>query len=927
MLDADGERMGYKRKLIEVALPLDAISAASAREKTTPFGHPATLHLWWARRPLAAARAVLWSSLVDDPSAHPDRFPTEEDQALERNRLFGILERLVVWKNSNNPTVLAEAKAEIKKSCDGDLPNVLDPFCGGGALPLEAQRLGLVAHGGDLNPVATLISKGMVEIPPRFAGLPPINPDAGSESGLKTWEGAQGLAEDIGYYGQWMRDQAYEQIGHLYPKVKLPAEAGGGVASVIAWIWARTVPSPDPSWKGQIPLVRSWVLRKPKKNKPVVWAEPVIDRIGHSVSYRIREGDQPVAGTIGRRGGACLATGTPVSFDYIADQGRRGLMGRTLVALVVEGHRRREYVPAVPLHRVPDPQWSPRVALPERTLGFRVQRYGMVEWCDLFTNRQLVALATFSDLLGALRPVVEDHAREAGLVDDGVRLRDRGAGVAAYVDALITYLAFTVDRAVYMWTSLGHWNPGPQTIQPIFGRQAISMVWDYAEANPFSGSTGNWLGQVNWLKWAISGLPACRDGYVVQADAVSRLEQLSSVVVCTDPPYYDNVPYADLSDFFYVWLRKNLASVWPTETATMLTPKAEELVANPYRHGDKKAAKQHFELGMAGVLRQMAALQHHDFPATVFYAFKQQESKRGQTTASSGWDTFLQGMVDAGLQVTATWPVRTEMPSRMRAMGSAALASSIVIACRPRPVDASLATRRDFLDALQAELPQRARLLQDQAIAPVDMAQSAIGPGMEVFSRYAKVLEADGTPMRVRTALALINEVLEEVLSEEETEFDGATRWAITWYDQFGHEPGPFGDAETLSKAKNTSVAGVVQAGIAESKAGKVRLLTRAELDPEWDPVEDERPTVWEMAQHLIARLEESERTAADLLRKVEDNGDRARRLAYLLYQIADRRGRSADAVAYNTLIRTWHDLARLAAAHRGPTALTLEGM
>ena len=457
------------------------------------------------------------------------------------------------------------------------------------------------------------------------------------------------------------------------------------------------------------------------------------------------------------------------------------------------------------------------------------------------------------------------------------------------------------------------------------------MVWDFAEANPLGNSSGSWELVVSSIVrifrskgWPI--VPSCSLVDISQRDAAASVGEVPLPAICTDPPYYDNVPYADLSDFFYVWLRYNLSDVWPEETATLLTPKTEELVANPHRAGSKQAAKRHFEEGMAVVLDRIAVSQHPGFPVTIFYAFKQRETKE-RGTVSTGWETFLQGLVDTGLLVTATWPIRTERQSRLRAVGSAALASSIVIACRPRTANSPLATRREFLDALQAELPGAVRLLQDQAIAPVDMAQSAIGPGMEVFSRYARVLEADGSPMRVRTALSLINETLEEVLSAEETEFDADTRWALTWYEQFGHDPGVFGDAEMLSKAKNTSVTGVVQAGIAESRAGKVRLFTRKELDEDWDPLKDKRLTVWEVAQHLIARLDYSESEAADLLRKVGGGmGDRARRLAYLLYQIADRKGWSDDAVAYNGLIRAWHDISRLAAGP-SPVAQTFEGM
>ena len=918
--------MSYKKKLIEVAMPLQVISEAGAREKFIRHGHPSTLHLWWARRPLAAARAVLWASLVDDPSAHLDRFPAEAAQAKERERLFGILERLVVWKNSNDPEVLAEARAEIERSCPDGLPNVLDPFCGGGTIPLEAQRLGLPSFGGDLNPVAVLISKALVEIPPRFAGLPPVNPDTQAESGLKTWERAQGLAEDIGFYGRWMRERAFERIGHLYPKATLPAEQGGGDVTVIAWIWARTVRSPDPSWGEHVPLVRSWIVRKAKGNKPVVWAEPVVDRSTRTVSYRIREGGDPTEGTVERRGGTCLATGTPIRFDYIREQGYRGLLDRQQIAVVAEGSRGRTYLAAVPQPQTPDPQWSPLIPLPERTLGFRVQRYGMVEWADLFTDRQLVALSTFSGLLGQVRPMVEEHARQAGLADDGMYLRDGGSGATAYADAVVTYLAFVVDRCADRGSIIATWENSYEKIRNTFTRQAIPMVWDYAEGNPFSSSTGNWSGQVTWIQKAVAAAPGGKPGEVLQRDAATRLHEVESPVVSTDPPYYDNVPYADISDFFYVWLRRNLSDVWPDEMATLLTPKAEELVANPHRAGSKDAARKHFEDGMAAVLDRMASVQHPDYPATIFYAFKQQKTKQGET-ASTGWETFLQGLVDAGLQVTATWPIRTEMSNRPRAIGSAALASSVVIACRPRPPDAPTATLQEFRNALHTELSKAVRLLQDQAIAPVDLAQSAIGPGMEVFSRYARVLRADANELRVRDALVRINETLGEVLSEEEAEFDADTRWALTWYEQFGHEPGPFGDAETLSKAKNTSVDGAVKAGIAVSQAGKVWLRHWEVFDLDWIPAHDDRLTDWEVAQYLMVRLEHSESTAADLLRQVSgDMADRARRLVYLLYQAADRRGRTSDAVAYNGLVRAWFDIARQAAAdHRG-TAMTLEG-
>jgi putative DNA methylase len=906
--------MAYKKKLIEVALPLQAISKEAAREKSIRHGHPSTLHLYWARRPLAAARAVLWASLVDDPSGHPDRFPTEEAQSAERRSLFAILTELVKWQNTNNPDVLAAARAKIAESCGGELPVVLDPFCGGGTIPLEAQRLGLPAHGGDLNPVAVLITRAMVEIPPRFAGFPPVNPEARQSMAVGSWEGARGLADDIRYYGKWMRDRAFERIGHLYPRVRIPKENGGRDGTVVAWIWARTVQSPDPAWDGHVPLITSWVLRR-KPKKPIVYAEPIIDHDKQSIGYRIGQGDNfPKGGTVRGGRGTCVATGAAIPNDYIRSEAVAGKMGTQLVALVTEGPDGKAYLPPVGHMEVERPEDAPSVRLVESSRYMVPSLYGLTTTESLFTDRQLVALTTFSQLLPEVLRVIEEDACNAGLMDDGIHLRGGGRGITAYAEAIVTYLAFAVDRCADYWSSVCRWGKSRETIGDVFARPAIPMVWDFAEANPFSTSSGNWLGQVDWVKRAVARLPAGPMGRVLQKDVVARIGEVEHPVVSTDPPYYDNVPYSDISDFFYVWMRRNLSKIWPEELSTLVTPKSEELVADPIRHGSKQAAREHFESGMSRVWAQLSQSQHPGYPATIFYAFKQTETKAGQTT-STGWETFLQGLVDTGHQISATWPVRTEMPNRPRALLSAALASSIVIVCRPRPADSPLATRGEFLAALRSELPSALRLLRDQAIAPVDMAQSMIGPGMAVFSRYSRVLEADGTVMPVRQALGLINQILEETLSEEETEFDYETRWALTWYQQNGAKAGPYGDAETLSKAKNTSVSSVVRAGIATSSVGKVQLVPRPDLDLDWDPRADPSPKVWQVTQHLLAHLGRSETEAADFLRQAGSGmGDRARQLAYLLYQTADRQGWAQERVVYNMLVTVWPTLVDLAA-------------
>ena len=893
-------------KLIEVALPLAAINAEAAWEKSIRHGHPSTLHLWWARRPLAATRAVIWASLVDDPSGDPSLTPDEQDA--RRQELFKILERLVKWENSNNADVLAEARAEIDRCYPDGPPKVLDPFAGGGAIPLEAQRLGLTALAGDLNPVAVLINKAMIEIPPRFAGMPPVHP--GIDKELTTWERAQGLAADVEAYGRWMRDEAQRRIGHLYPDATGP---NGEELTPIAWIWARTVESPDPSWSGHVPLVASWTLAN-KPGKPKVWIEPIIDRDAMTISYAIREGGEPARErTCSGGNGTCIATGAAIPASYIKSESRAGRMGQELLAVVAEGERVRRYCPPSPTDSAiaasEDPRWKPEVALPDQGLGFRVQAYGLDEWWKLFTPRQLVALTTFSDLLGTVTERVRSHAAAAGLNADGARLHEGGSGTAAYADAVVTYLAFAVDKCADYWSAICTWHNSRELIRNTFGRQAIPMTWDFAECNPFSDSTGNWMAMVDWIVKAVQHVPASASGgEAQQRDARARARESAGAVLSTDPPYYDNVGYADISDFFYVWLRKNLAPVWPDEFSTMVTPKAEEMIADPGRHGGPGGAKEHFESGMAEFMKTLATVATPEVPATIYYAYKATETKDGEIR-STGWDTFLQAVLDAGLQVSATWPMRTELANRPRGLGSNALASSIVLACRPRPDSAVLATRAEFIAALRQELPEAVEVLQSGNIRPVDMAQSTIGPGIRVFSRYSQVMEADGSSMPVSAALAIINDVLGEVLDGAEADLDADSRFALTWFAEYGYDPGLSGDADSVARAKNTSLAGIGASGVGEARSGEFRLFERNELDPGWSPGEDDRPTVWEATQYMTAALERSESEAAELLNDLGSDGDRARQLAYLLYQVANDRGWASEAGAYDSLIAAWPSL------------------
>lgn len=935
----------YRKKLIEVSLPLEAINAASAREKSIRHGHPSTLHLWWARRPLAAARAILFTQLVDDPSSWTELFPTEEAQNHERQRLFRLIEELVVWENSNNETIINAARLEIARSHarsssvpkakailkEGvkpevvndylvtEVPPVHDPFAGGGTIPLEAQRLGLRAIATDLNPVAVTINKALIEIPPKFAGKAPVNPDSREKDKLKTWRGAEGLAADVRYYGAWMRDEARKRIGHLYPEVALPEQFGGGQATIIAWVWARTVPSPDPAFAGiHVPLMSTfWLSQKPGSE---AWLEAVVDSRQRSWRFEVRNGAPPDpdavgAGTKHGRGDfSCLLSGAPIPVESIREVGRRGELGQRLVAIAAERKGGRAYLPASTHHeelaRVPIPESAPTTSLPDQALGFRVQNYGIRLHRDLFTARQLTALTTFSDLVAEAAAVVRRDAKNVDVNPE------------EYAAAVATYLGFAVDKMAEGNSAQCTWSPLPTKLHVVstFGRQALSMVWDFAEANIFGNSAGTIDRVVENIAKVVEPLAAVSPplGRASQASAVNHAE--AGCLISTDPPYYDNIGYAALSDFFYTWLRRSLRSIDPKTFATMLTPKDEEVIAEPGRtDGDIERARRRFEELLRSSFLQMASHQQPGGIITVYYAFKQSETEdtdAGESASSTGWETMLEALLSSDFSVVATLPVRTEKSGGYREMNRNALASSVVLVCRRRSGDAPSTTRGEFRRLLRKELPDALKKLQQGNIAPVDVAQASIGPGMAIFSRHKQVVEADGKPMTVRSALQLINEVLDEYLSSGEGDFDADTRFAITWYEQHGWEPGPYGDAETLAKARNVSVGGVVEAGICKSAANKVRILKRSEMRPlDYDPAADERPTVWEFTQHMIRNLEDDgEEAAARLLKKLGSAADATRELAYRLYNTCERKKWSEDARSYNALILAWTELEKLAA-------------
>lgn len=961
----------YKKKLIEVAIPLEAINAASAREKSIRHGHPSTLHLWWARRPLAACRAVLFAQLVDDPSGYADKLlddskvrgraeadlavrlktwrerkadahgnvpdapePTLDDCAadIERKRLFEIIEDLVKWENSTNEEVLERARAEIRRSCGGVLPPVYDPFSGGGSIPLEAQRLGLPAYGSDLNPVAVMIGKAMIEIPPKFKDMPPIHPGIKERS---FYRNAEGLAEDVKYYGEWMREKARERIGHLYPQVDLPKEYGGGKATVIAWIWARTVPSPDPAFAdAQVPTVSSFVLSTKKGQE--TWIEPEVDKINKTISFKVvRKGSKQAferakEGTkAGQATFRCLFSDAPIKGDYIDAAAENGRLGYAPMAVVAEGKRTRIYLDIDPevFRASMDASVDQKNATAE-TLAFtdtacrgtfasnaQGRRYGFKVFRDYFIDRQQAALASLVEILGDVAAEVEADAEAAGMAK-GQGLSSRNSRSArAYAEAILVFLSFAIDRVVMSGNSLVRWNPVGPKAQHIFGRQAIAMLWDFAETNPLASATGSLEAGYEMCANGLLGLP-CGQGEISQGDAQSVIFPVGSVL-STDPPYYHNVEYADLSDFFYVWMRAALRGVFPDLFSSIATPKLEELVATKYRHKTQEAAEQHFYSGMkvaiANAVRQTGA----DFPSTIYYAFKQAEIEQ-DGIASAGWATFLQGVMDSGLSIVGTWPVRTEMRTRQVAMGTNALSNSVVLVCRKREDLAEVITRAEFIRALKRELPPAIAELQAANIAPADMPQSAIGPGMGVFSRYKAVLESGDSPMTVKSALQLINRELDEYLGGIQGEFDADTRFAITWFEQHGMGKGEYGAADNLARARGIAVESVKHAGIVESAAGKVRILAREELDDNWEPDGDGHLTVWECLQHLVRKYEKDgiSHDTAVLLKKIDAKAEAVKDLAYCLYDIsANKRKDAKEATAYNALIADWTELTRQAAA------------
>lgn len=979
-----------RKKLIEVALPLEAINRESAREKSIRHGHPSTLHLWWARRPLAACRAVLFASLVDDPSSDPayrnaDGSVDEERAGEKRAELFNLIEELVKWENSNNPKVINAARAEIarcvasRKIETGELvkdtpialrlpepewtgkppreltakpwdfvirrakpeqvdafllehaPPVLDPFCGGGSIPLEAERLGLDAVATDLNPVPVLITRTLIESPHKFAGMTPVSgaadaavgsettmmfgsTDGGPDTAFRTWPSTDSLAIDVEHYGKWVRSEAESRLGHLYPTVPVTQALVakrpdlepylGQELTILAWIWARTVPSPNPAFsKHHTPLPATFNLCT--KSGKEAWLHAA--RVDNRIEFSVRMGKPPANRASEIKSGAkisrgkfkCLLSDSPIPPQYLKDCGHNKLIGSQLMAVVAEGQRERLYlspadVPGVQCERA---TLFDDVPTPPISGYFNPWVYGYDSVGSLFNDRQTQSLQVFSDLVSEVFEKVQ-----------------RDGGTREYAATIATFLTLTLGRLANRNNSFCTWDAGWQKVTHTFAEQGVGMSWDFAEVNPLSNSTGSWDSTIKYTLSSARATPHGR-GRAMIHDATRPFPQLKSPpLISTDPPYFSSLTYADFADFFYCIHRRCLRPVYPELYATVATPKDNEIVAAWHRfEGSKTEASKYFTARLSVAFANVRVAAGADYPITIYYAFKQQESRDVDDELITAWESILEVVVSSGLRVEATWPVRTEYTTTRKAHKNA-LASSIVISCRPLPKDAPLASRGEFVASLRRELPKAMRELQSANIAPVDLAQAAVGPGMSVFTRYARVIESNGERMTVRSALSLINHALDEVLTEQEGDFDSDSRWALTWFDQQGFEEGEFGEADVLARAKNTSVQGLVDAGIVVAGRGRVRLLPPVELPSEWDPLADLRLTSWEMVHHLIRALETGgETAAADLVAKLGGNAETARELCYRLYTICERKKRANEAMSYNALVQSWPEIVRLA--------------
>ena len=900
----------YKKKLIEVAMPLNSINKACDYEKKPGIGpHPRGIHHWWARRPHTAARAFLFAQLIDDPISRPEDFKTEEDQKQERKRLMSIIEKLSEWKSNNNDKFFFEIRSELKKSIGNDFPIILDPFSGGCTIPLEGKRMGLEVHGSDLSAVSTILGKSMIEINELFQNMPPLNPNGNLKN---HYRGFEGLAEDFKYYG-------FEVIKNCKQKLKSNYETENikdnryKNSDIVAWIWTNTVASPDPSLNGlHVPLVKSFDLVTSRGNR--VWIKPLVQ--GDRYSFRVlSELDgckyEKIEGTIGRHGGRCIVSGSAITLDYIRNEGKKGLLSQKLMAVCVKGKGRKNYF-SPPLNYEKNIFLNSKIEYINCPIehwpgSTNCVVYGRTKFQDLFSSRQLNSLIQFSleikkiekQIFNEIKNKLELYTKEKKINLDLVSKE--------YLKLIMTFLAFTLSRALDFNNMHCRWSASNEKIMQLFARGAIPMCWDFGEANLFEDVVGGFPKIIDYQAKCIETLFVNNGkGRIIQSDAREAVIPKNSILN-TDPPYYDNIPYSNLADFFHVWLKKTIGHLYPDELSTLSSPKETELVANQFRFGGKELADKTFLDGMTFVINRYTNFCNKDYPLVIYYAFKQSEIEN-HGIFSPGWDSFLTALISTGLQVVQTWPARTESSTRIRALGYNALATSVIVVCRKRDNVTKTISKHEFIRQLKTELPRAISDLKAANISPADIPQSSIGPGIGIFSRYQAVLENDDSHMSVKTALQLIN----RELGDEEGEYDSETSFAITWFEQNGFNVGDFGSANNIANAKGISVNTLVHSGVAQSSGGKFSLLDRESLEDDWDPTTDKNLTIWECCQYLIKTMEnKGEFETAKLIKQMGSRrADSAKELAYTLYDIAANKRKDAnEATAYNGLIAVWSEL------------------
>lgn len=899
--------MTGKKKLIEVALPLDEINVACKADKSRNVGTIRNIHKWFAPMPLPAWRALLFASLIDDPG---------DDE--KRAYLLDVVKRLVEHgADAPDEDSLLEARRIIDLQFPDGLPTVMDPFCGGGSTLVEAQRLGLPTFGSDLNPVPVLITRTLTEMLPKFHGYSPLHPETPhqEEAGqarsrtsrrqtqlfeaATQFEGLEGLIGDVTYYAGVIRDQAWNKLKDLYP-----SPAGD---TPIAWIWARTAPCPNPACGIESVLTTSWWLSK--KQGALAWIEPSVSdgKVVLNLAQNQVVGSAPSPPKTAR-GAAfiCLGCGGVIGEKHVREVAQRGDLGLKMLAIVVDGPEGRAW--RVPTEIDELAASSARAGeLASLSLGDPNQytappRYGLMTIGDLSTARQLQTLSTFAECISDVTDSV---------IVDG--------GEPDYAAAIVTLLGLALGKLAQYLSSLTRIELPDKSfgaIHPAFARPDFPMTWDFAEIYAFGDSGPTWMQLVQTMSRAVVQAPR-GSGVAVRADA-RTVKSLAPSLIATDPPYFDAIPYADLSDFFYVWHRAALKRTHPDLYQTLASPKSGELTAFPWHHGGtRELARNFFIEGFTETFGNLQSSMESTLPMIIVYASKEQKSGRGEETR---WSSILTAMVSAGLEITGTWPIHGTGSTRMRSQGSSAVATYVAMVCRPRPATAGACSLADFNRSLRRELKSAVHDLQAAGILPVDLAQAAMGPGMQIYSRYREVVGQAGDRVPVEQALRLINAALGEVLDEQEGELDPDSRFAVTWWEKYGWDAAPFGEADQLARPQGLEVDGLIRAGVATyPKAGFVSLLGSEQLNRDWVPATDSRPTAWEAVHHLADRLIDGGGVteAGRLMGQLGLLRDPAQALVYRLHAIAARKGRAKDQERYNALIGSWSDCLAVAATEK----------